>query len=280
MNYIKLIIELPDDYHEHVIAELMDLDFYGFEQQDNKLIAFVEKPRFNDTHRESIEQMFDALPGASFVELSEVEEENWNATWEDSIKPQIIGPFFVRPTWSLENPPEGKILLEIDPKMSFGTGYHPTTRLILKQLEKIECRDKRILDAGTGTGILAIAACKLGAKRVIGFDFDPLCEQNASENALINNVDSKLDIRLGGFEQVNHEQPFDLILANINRNVILEFLNNMISLLSKNGILCLSGLLDTDEKRIQDELKKFPVKVTDVRKEEEWIMIQAEKIRA
>jgi len=279
MNYIKLIIEVPDDYQEYVIAELMDMDFYGFEQLENQLIAFVEKPRFNDTHRESIEQIVAALPDASFVELSEVEEENWNAVWEESIQPQKIGAFFVRPTWSLKEPPEGKILLEIDPKMSFGTGYHATTRLMLRQLDRVDCRDKRVLDAGTGTGILAIAACKLGAKRVIAFDFDPLSEQNASENALINNVGSKLDIRLGGFEQAEQEQPFDLILANINRNVILEFLGDMISLLDEQGILCLSGLLNTDEERIRNELKNYSAQVTDIQKEEEWIMLQIEKIQ-
>lgn len=279
MNYLKLVIRVSDHYQEHVIAELMEMDFYGFEQQDNLLIAFVEKPRFNDTHRESIEQLVAALPDASFVELSEVEEKNWNTAWEESIQPQTIGPFFVRPTWSLEEPAEGKILLEIDPKMSFGTGYHATTRLMLQQLDRVDCTGKRVLDAGTGTGILAIAACKAGAAQVIGFDFDPWSEQNANENALINDVGSRLDIRLGGFEQVEHEQPFDLILANINRNVILEFLADMITLLDKQGTLCLSGLLNTDEDRIRNELRNYSVQVTDIQKEEEWIIMQIEKIQ-
>lgn len=277
MNYLKLVIEVADHYQEHVIAELMDMDFYGFEQLDNQLIAFVEKPRFNDSNREVIEQMLSALPDASFIEMTEVEEENWNATWEQSIQPQRIGSFFVRPTWSLEKPAEGKILLEIDPKMSFGTGYHATTRLMLKQLDRVGCEGKHVLDAGTGTGILAIAACKLGASRVIGFDFDPWSERNANENALINDVGSQLDIRLGGLEKVEQDQPFDLILANINRNVILEFLDDMISMLGKKGILCLSGLLHIDEKRLRAELEKFSVKITDVQKEEEWIMLQVEK---
>lgn len=277
MNYLKLVIGASDDYHEHLIADLMEMDFYGFEQQDDQLIAYVEKPRFNDSHREVIEQMISAVPGASFVKLTDVDEQNWNATWEESIQPQTIGSFYVRPTWSPKQPEEGTILLEIDPKMSFGTGYHATTRLMLRQLDRMGCKDKRVLDAGTGTGILAIAACKLGAKRVIGFDFDPWSERNATENALINEVGATLEVRLGGFEQVEEEQPFDIVLANINRNVILEFLGNMIEMLDEKGILCLSGLLNTDEDRIREELQKYPVRITNVQKEDEWILLQVEK---
>ncbi|NBC25862.1 MAG: 50S ribosomal protein L11 methyltransferase [Bacteroidetes bacterium] len=277
MNYLKLVIGVSDDYHEHLIADLMEMDFYGFEQHDDQLIAYVEKPRFNDSHREVIEQMITAVPGASFVELTEVDEQNWNASWEESIQPQSIGSFYVRPTWSSKQPEEGRILLEIDPKMSFGTGYHATTRLMLRQLGTLTCSGKRVLDAGTGTGILAIAACKLGAKCVIGFDFDPWSERNANENALINEAGSTLDIRLGGFEQVEEEEPFDIVLANINRNVILEFLEDMIRNLSTNGTLCLSGLLNTDEDKIRQELQKYPIQITDVQKEEEWILLQVEK---
>lgn len=277
MNYLKLIIELSEHYQEHVIAELMDMDFYGFEQQENRLIAYVEKPRFNDSHREEIEQLIAALPDASFVELSDLEEENWNATWEESIQPQVIGSFYVRPTWSTAEPPEDKVVLEIDPKMSFGTGYHATTRLMLRQIGRLDCSNKRVLDAGTGTGILAIASCKKGAKHAIGFDFDPWCKRNADENVLINQVQSRVEIRLGGFEQVEDEKPFDLIFANINRNVILEFLKQMIDLLADDGILSLSGLLDSDEKRIREELEKYPVSVSQIEWEGEWIMLQVEK---
>jgi len=277
MNYLKLVIGVSDDYHEHLIADLMEMDFYGFEQHDDQLIAYVEKPRFNDSHREVIEQMISAMPGASFVNLTDVDEQNWNATWEESIQPQTIGSFYVRPTWSSQQPEEGSILLEIDPKMSFGTGYHATTRLMLRQLDRLDCKGKRVLDAGTGTGILAIAACKKGASRVIGFDFDPWSERNATENALINDVGAALEIRLGGFEQVGEEQPFDIVLANINRNVILEFLGNMIEKLDEEGILCLSGLLNSDEIRMRQELENYPAEITGVQKEEEWIMLTIEK---
>ncbi len=276
MNYLKLVIKVPEETQEYVIAELMDMDFYGFEQSDDRLIAYVEKPRFNDLNREKIEQMIASLPGAKFVEFSDVAEKNWNETWEASIQPQSIGDFFVRPTWSENEPDNEQMLIEIDPKMSFGTGYHATTRLMLRQLSKFDCKNIRVLDAGTGTGILAIAACKLGAKKAIGFDYDPLCEKNATENAAINEIGSQLEIRLGGFETVESEKVFDIILANINRNVILEFLDQMISLLDKKGKLCLSGLLKTDESKVMEKLASYPVQVTDKQTEDEWMLLQIE----
>lgn len=274
MNYLKLELIISDNYQEFVIAELMDFDFYGFEQNENGLIAYVEKPRFNDSNREQIELMISTIPGAEVAGFSEVEEQNWNESWEASIQPQSIGSFFVRPTWSDEQPDEGQLLLEIDPKMSFGTGYHATTRLMLRRLSKLDCKGKRILDAGTGTGILAIAAVKLGADQAIAFDYDPLCEQNATENAIINNTGNIMDIRLGGIETVENEEPFDLILANINRNIILEFLGRLISLLKEGGTLCLSGLLQTDETTVKAALEPYDVKVVDKQAEGEWILLE------
>ena len=277
MNYMKLVLEVPDDTQEFVIAELMEMDFYGFEQLEDRLIAYVQKPRYNDANREYIEQLIASLPDAEFIELTDIAEQNWNETWEASIQPQSIGSFFVRPTWSSAEPEAEQILLEIDPKMSFGTGYHATTRLMLRQLSRLDCSNKRVLDAGTGTGILAIAACKLGAARAIGFDYDPWCEKNATENALINNIGSRLDIRLGGFDTVEHEEPFDMILANINRNVILEFLGDMIRLLKDGGTLCLSGLLITDKDAVLNHLSEYPVVVVNKETEDEWMLLEITK---
>lgn len=277
MKYIRLELEVDESFHEQLIAELMDMDFYGFEQLDDKLIAYVEATRYNDTNREYIEQILLAFPGAAFKEINEIDEQNWNQIWEETIQPQRIGRFLVKPTWSTEQPAGDEILLEIDPKMTFGTGYHPTTRLMLRQLDHLKLKNADVMDAGTGTGILAIAAVKLGAKHAVGFDTDPLCQDNASENVLINEVSDKVDIRIGGIEQIRADEKFDCCLANINRNVILEIIPFLVHHTKTGGMICISGLLDSDEKVIREKLSSENVHVIDFQQEEEWILFQLEK---
>lgn len=279
MNYLRVEFELSSDLHEFFIAELMDLDFYGFEQFDDKLVAYIEKTRFNDSNREYLEQLIAAYSGDSFLEFEDVAQQNWNQTWEQTIQPQRIGRFLVKPTWSKETPAENEILLEIDPKMSFGTGYHATTRLVLRQLQKIDLNGKKVLDAGTGTGILAIAAVKLGAKKAVGFDTDPWSRDNARENTFLNEVDESVEVRFGGIETVDKLESFDVVLANINRNVLLEILPFLVNHTVEGGIMCLSGLLETDEDAIRNKVEKLPVQITDVKQEKEWILIQILKAK-
>ncbi|PWN07022.1 50S ribosomal protein L11 methyltransferase [Rhodohalobacter mucosus] len=278
MTYIKLIFDIDEEYQEMIIAELMDLDFYGFEQEDERLIAYVEQPRYNDAHREYIEQIIAAFPGASFYEAESIPEQNWNETWEKSIRPQVIGEFLVRPTWSEAMPEEGQMLLEIDPKMAFGTGYHATTRLVLNELSNIPLKNREILDAGTGTAILAIAAAKLGAARVLGFDIDPWSRDNAVENIYLNDVAGLVEFRFGGMEVVDDHEKFDVILANINRNAILELLPSFLGHARPAAVLILSGLLHTDELKLRDTLEDLPVKINGVTREEEWICFRITKI--
>lgn len=277
MTYLKFLFIIPEHLQEYIIAELLDFDFYGFEQFDDRLEAYVERSRFNDTHREYIEQLVSLYPGVTFSEEKEIEEQNWNSTWEKSIKPQRIGNFLVKPTWSAEEPTEEEILLEIDPKMSFGTGYHATTRLILRELESMPMKGKNVMDAGTGTGILSIASVKLGAINVIGFDTDPWSQDNAYENTFLNGVQDKIEIRFGGIEQIRQDELFHITLANINRNVILEIIPFLTQQTKVGGQICITGLLDSDEEIIRKKLSEQPVHIISFEKEEEWILFRLEK---
>lgn len=274
MTYLKFTFTIPEHLQEYFIAELLDLDFYGFEQFDNRMEAFVEISRFNDSHREYIEQLAALFPDVLFTEEEEIEEQNWNETWEQSVKPQRIGKFLVKPTWSDEKPTEDEILLEIDPKMAFGTGYHATTRLILRELEKMPLKGKKVMDAGTGTGILAIASIKLGASEATGFDIDPWSYDNATENLYINGVQDQIQIRFGGIEQIRENELFDITIANINRNVIIEIMPFLVDHTQPGGQICISGLLHTDEEIIRERISEVPVHLLGVEREEEWILFR------
>ncbi len=273
-NYITLTISIPFEHQEFLIAELLDMDFDGFEQDDDQLKAIIPQNRYSDVIREEVEEWLGLQPYPARV-LSEQTDEprNWNEEWERSIRPLIVGDFFVKPTWVNESTPEGKILLEIDPKMAFGTGYHETTRLMLRLIPSVIKEGDTILDVGTGTGILSIASLKLGAKSAFGFDIDEWSRNNAWENALINKVDISFRIEEGSFEVVNPDDRYDVVLANVNRNALLEMQKPLVSHLKNNGILLLSGLLE-NEREIMLEAPGFSrLKLINELQEGEWIAL-------
>lgn len=276
MNYVKVTIYIPDYYQEMLIAELFDKDFYGFEQFDDRMEAYIDKERFDDVNREFIEQLPAAHPVHPVIEIDEIEDNNWNSKWENGIQPLEIGPFFIRPTWNNRKPSKDQILIEIDPKMSFGTGYHETTRLMLKKLAELDLKNKNVMDAGTGTGVLGIAALKLGAASVFAFDIDPWSIRNATENILINHVSDKMVIKEGGAEIIP-QKKFHLVLANINRNEIIQMLPVFTKTVSNGGKIILSGLLHVDKELIFKIIKNLDLIVIDENSENEWILLHLGK---
>ena len=249
-NTVELKVYVDSAWQEVLIAELGDLDFDVFEQDDDFVRAFIPAPRWDDVKRGHIEQWLRLNGLAVPVEECVHPPQNWNRRWEETIKPRAIGPFIVKPTWA-DCPPRhaDKILLEIDPKMSFGTGYHASTRLALGFLPDLVRGGERVLDAGAGTGILAIAAVKLGAASAVAFDIDPWAQQNAIENIYLNGVSEAVEFRAGAIDVVP-ETGFDLILANINRNVLLGLLPVFADKLAPGGHVVLAGLLRRDRARL------------------------------
>lgn len=274
MDYVELKLSLKDDFQELVIAELYDLDFEGFEQLDDILIATIPANRFDDSKREAVERILMALGGENAILHEQVlTPKNWNEEWERTIQPQTIGKFYVHPTWSKAEGDLGdKIELMIDPKMAFGTGYHATTRLMLELLPEVVNPGDTILDAGTGTGILAIAALKLGAKSAFGFDVDEWSETNAKENILLNKVE-EFEAKLGSTEVIPEGSSYDVILANINRNALIELLPELTGFLKKEGKLLLSGLLEEDEEVIRNQKAIKSLSCKSTRQLKEWIAI-------
>ena len=277
MNYIKLVIDIADEYQESLIAELFDMGFEGFEQRENQIITYIAKEQFSIKDREYIEQLLASYTGDGCIESEEViADQNWNEQWEETIKAQEVGQFYIKPTWVQSTSPDEKILLEIDPKMSFGTGYHETTRLMLRLLPNVVKQNDRFVDAGTGTGILSIAAIKLGAKYAFAFDIDEWSVSNTKENIHLNNVADFISIQKGSTEVIPKGEQADVVVANIERNTIVEILPDLEASLKPNGALLLSGLLEGDKKGILNQLNDHFV-IEEVTQENEWIAIQAWK---
>ena len=278
MEYIRLTIALHHSFHELLIAELFDMDFDGFEEiNEETLSASIPDREFNDSKRSEIERILIKYQNQSRILTEEViQAQNWNHNWEQSIEPQNIGKFYIRPTWGSKSGNKHHIELIIDPKMAFGTGYHATTRLILECLPEIIKNEDTVLDAGTGTGILAIAALKLGASSAFGFDIDEWSEENAKENMLLNDIDH-LEVKLGSIETIPKDRKFDVILANINRNTLLELVPKLENHLKKGGKMLLSGLLFDDEEKMLQVAHKQSLRHVFTRQQQEWIAILLNK---
>lgn len=281
MNYIKLVISIGDEYQESLIAELMDMEFDGFQQLDDELITYIPKERFHVGDRERIELLLAGFPGESFIQSEEVvADQNWNEQWEKTIEAQQIGRFLVKPTWSSAAPEKEQILLEIDPKMAFGTGYHETTRLMLQLVPEVIQANDNVLDAGTGTGILAIASIKLGARHAMAFDIDEWSIINTRENIYLNGItEDSITVKKGSQEVLQKGEKFDVILANIERNVIEEMMPVFTNHVTSGGHILLSGLLKNDESDIRNRLKNNHLQHIKTVQENEWIAIWAQKVK-
>jgi ribosomal protein L11 methyltransferase len=270
MPTLALTVRLPERYHEFLIAELSDLGFTAFEEGTEAITAYGPAERWDDVGRQQVEGWLygHGLP----IELSEevAPEENWNARWEASIEPLPVGRFLIKPTWH-PVPPEhaDKVILEIDPKMAFGTGYHPSTRMALRFLPGIVQEGARVLDAGTGTGVLALAALKLGADHAIGFDIDPWASVNAAENAERNGLAERFEVREGSLEVVP-ERGFDLVLANINRNTLIDMLPVLAEWTVPGGYIVLAGLLREDRRAVLAAAEAAGLSLYDEASEAEW----------
>ena len=194
------------------------------------------------------------------IQKEVLEEKNWNKLWEESREViKVTDKIVIKPSFKEYKAEAGKIVLTIDPKMSFGTGEHATTQLVLKLLEEYIKPGMNVLDVGSGTGVLAIAAVKLGAAKATAVDNDDLCYQNCMENCELNSVSDKVKVLYGNIKTVQ-EDNFNLILANIQKNVLIEIAGDITKKLCSGGILILSGLLRDDEEEIMQKYSSLGFK--------------------
>ena len=266
--YLELQLELNNTDLSVIIAELNELGFSGFDESEALLKAYIDFRVWNKVQK-NVRACLASFSELIIVAENKIEQRNWNAEWEKTIQPQLIGPFYVYPSWNKKKIPSDTIPIVIDPKMAFGTGTHETTRLLLSWLPSVVKKNDKILDAGTGTGILGIAASKLGASTVEGFDIDPWSVENVAENIDRNNVDN-FKAYYGSIEQINPDQQFDIILANINIAALRVLLPMFKKYLNKDGSLLISGLLDIDIPFFKDQVIQDEFIILEQNISQEW----------
>ncbi len=262
METVELTLSVPALEHDRYVG-LLDDCATGFHQTEADLVAYVPAEQWSDALRERLTARLRADGYGEALTVRRLQDQNWNAKWEASITPVRVGPFLLCSP-SAEVPPEDRdaTILRIDPKRSFGTGHHATTRLALRLLVDAVAPGDRVVDVGTGTGVLAIAACRLGARTALGVDTNPKAVTNARENVVQNEVGDCVTVLEGSIEAVPDE-PVDVLVANITRDTLLDLLPALCSRLTSGGTLILSGLLTGDRPQMVDALHKqhlFPEK--------------------
>jgi len=247
------------------------------------LKAYFPEAEWSDQKNQRLQAYLRELVELEFpiqsteVHIQIIENQDWNALWKQSIKPfEIEGKILIKPSWISIVPSSDRIVIEIDPQMAFGTGTHETTQLMLKLLLKHLGSASRILDMGTGTGILAIAAAKLSSASVIAFDNDPIAITTAQQNSINNQVHDRITLWCGILDAIRDAQ-FDLILANINRPIIVESLPKIYQCLNSTGRVIFSGILATEEKRVVTELEFHNLRVVDQQQQGEWVGLVVQK---
>jgi ribosomal protein L11 methyltransferase len=264
-NYLHIKLSpLSKEQQEVLIAQLSEQGFEGFEEGDNWLSAFIPDDEVD-------EEAFAGLLDESVTMSREIiAAKNWNEEWEKNFEPVVIGSFcairahFHAPVATVQHE------IVITPKMSFGTGHHATTSLMISAMETTGMVGKTVLDFGTGTGVLAILAEKMGAGNIIAIDNDDWSIENAAENIAVNTCKH---IELYKADTLTLTRLFDIILANINRHVLLANMGSFKQHLTPGGVLLMSGLLYGDREIIETEALKHDLHLVKQERQKDWIML-------
>jgi ribosomal protein L11 methyltransferase len=268
MNYLKLRLDTPEEtMNEILIAHLCDYEFNGFYEEEDKLVAYIAEENYTsalDLHLEDLKKQYNFQ-----ITKTTIVDQNWNAKWESDYEPVLVDDFCaVRATF---HQPITVVKHEIvvTPKMSFGTGHHATTYMVMKQMEQHDFVDKTVFDYGCGTAVLAILAIKLGASTIDAIDIDKWAYENSIENVEINNCAESVNIFCGEID-IAPTKEYDFVFANINRNVILNTMEGMASRLKKGGYLLTSGFLEADIDLVTGAAAKFGLILETKMAREQW----------
>lgn len=269
MDFIEVTLKVNADFADILTAELGELGFDAFVENEEGFSAYIEEDKYS---LEDLEETLNRYSG--FVQVAyttqKIERQNWNEEWERNFEPLFIGDqVSVRASFH-ERPANAKYDVVINPKMSFGTGHHETTTLMIENQLTLDHQGKRVLDMGCGTGILAIMAGELGASEIVAVEIEDWTVENARENAELNGY-GNIDVRLGGAETIQGDQPYDIILANINRNVLLDDMPAYVDVLKQQGFLLLSGFYTEDLPMLQERATELGLTYLSHRVKNNWV---------
>ena len=264
------IVSLPQPATEILIAELGYVGFDSFVENEKGVTAYIQKDKWNAFILDDINILSSKEFEITF-EFNEIEQTNWNEEWEKNFKPIVVdnqvtvrAPFHDKPTTKYD--------LVIEPKMSFGTGHHETTYMMIQHILKNDFKNKSVLDMGCGTGVLAILAEKVGANELDAIDIDNWCYVNSLENVERNDCE-KVSVYEGDVNLLDGNN-YDIIIANINRNILLADIPRYTKCLNKNGTLFLSGFYKEDIQMIESKCNEDMLKLEEIIERGQWVSLK------
>ena len=280
MKYNEIIFDIKpmnSDYADILSAWIAELGFESFVNTEEGLKAYIQRSMFDETALKGSLLSYP-IPGVDITyQVAEAPDENWNQTWEEeSFKPITVGDEIVVHDSRYQVPEGIKYDILINPRLAFGTGSHETTRMILRALSEMDLTGLHIVDAGTGTGILSIMAVMRGATDVLAYDIDEWSVENTTENLKSNNMEGRVSVRHGDARLLEGISDVDLLLANINRNILLNDLPRFRQTLAKGGRILLSGFLKKDTDCLVEAARKLRLHRVKECEDAGWAMLLLE----
>tara|TARA_R110002049_G_scaffold278391_6_gene457188 strand:+ start:13173 stop:14003 length:831 start_codon:yes stop_codon:yes gene_type:complete len=276
MNYLefKFKIEPVNPFQDILIYELGNIGFESFTQDEEEVIGYIAEAEFNKAQLDDL-YLFTQDEVTLTYQTNSIPQQNWNAEWERNFPKvtvddycEIIAPFH-------EPSKEVKFQIHIEPKMSFGTGHHDTTFMMIQLMRTLNLKDKRVMDMGCGTGVLAILAYLEGARKIVAVDIDEWAYENTIENCERNNAQS-IEIHKGGVDKIGGN-VFDTFIANINRNILLRDLESYVKSMVEGADLLLSGFFVTDFDQMDTKLTSLGLKKVNKIERNNWCAMHYKK---
>jgi ribosomal protein L11 methyltransferase len=274
MSWVEVRLQIPEKILDEISGYIFAMGCEGINMADDGIHAYFNSRNWTEETKIAITGFVQGVYPefmSKDLKVIAVAEQDWNASWKEGFKPlPLTDRIIVLPPWDTQSPLRQEINVIINPQMAFGTGHHETTQLMVSALEKWLQPGMTVFDVGTGSGILALIARMLGAGNTIGIDNDPVAIANADENVGLNPMDNPPVFAVAALEDFA-AQEFDLVLANINKNVLLEYAQHFGAYVRPGGILVLSGLLLQDEAQVTQAYQGRGFKLEERVSRREWL---------